>query len=101
MKYPKVLITAKRSNCDTFSMTVAQAESEFVSLFSFHCNTISFGSSLKWRATDNEVELFIKNVQKAAWDILGIIRRTKENHYCKQIRDLLTEKREILVTLGK
>jgi hypothetical protein len=41
---------------------------------------------------DTEVDKFLVDVQQSAWEnTLAIMRRTKGNHYPKEIRDLISE----------
>lgn len=45
---------------------------------------------------DKETELFVKNIQQAAWENTPeITRRTKGNNYPKEIRNLISEKRKL------
>lgn len=45
---------------------------------------------------DEEVELFVSNIQQAAWNNTPpIIQRRKGNNYPKEIRDLISEKRKL------
>lgn len=45
---------------------------------------------------DDEVELLVKNIQKAAWNNTpDLVIRTKGNNYPKEIRELISEKRRL------
>lgn len=45
---------------------------------------------------DEEVQLYVKHIQEAAWDNTPIIKRkTEGNNYPREIRDLISEKRKL------
>lgn len=45
---------------------------------------------------DEEIDLFVRNIQRAAWDNTPqYIRRTKGNNYPKEIRNFISEKRKL------